>query len=49
MHQLKALIEEDFPSEVKEHLLYLYLEELSADLAQAATSQEDSKETSIGL
>ena len=33
MHQMKALIEEDFPSEVKEHLLYLYLDELSADLA----------------
>ena len=33
MHQLKALNEEDFPSEVKEHLLYLYLDELSADLA----------------
>ena len=46
---MKALIEEDFPSEVKEHLLYLYLDELSADLAQAATSREDTKETSIGL
>ena len=49
MHQMKALIEEDLPLEVKEHLLYLYLDELSADLAQAANSQEETKESSIGL
>jgi len=44
MLQLKALIEEDLPSEVKHSLSFLYMEEL-ADITMA----DERKETSLVL
>lgn len=44
MLQLKALIEEDLPSEVRQSLIFLYIEEL-AEL----TTVDDQKETSLIL
>lgn len=45
MVQMKALIEEDLPTEVKEHLVTLYLDELTFDLR----ALEDLKESSVVL